>query len=140
MADEKPNLESETTNPDPEASPQPAAPRTFHDHIQATKEEIEEEYRKKGFNFPEAPLQAEEEAQFRVSRSWVEDRWGDEYPCPVCGNIEWTLSPVRPVPGANLLGFYVSCRYCGNAMQVIPGHAALDEPKRPTSRPDSDPR
>lgn len=68
------------------------------------------------------------EAPFLAARTWLRERWGEYYECPVCENVEWTVSGVGPaLRPSGFLTFSVTCGYCGNTMQVVPGYAEQEE-------------
>lgn len=72
------------------------------------------------------------EAQFVAAQDWLVERWGAHYPCPVCQNVEWVVSEIgQAVRPAGFLSFTVTCAYCANTMQVVPGRAYLAEPVHP---------
>lgn len=80
-------------------------------------------------NFPTVVERAQAEAPFVAARKWLEARWGAHFACPVCSNVSWTVSEVGPADKpAGFLAFAVTCGYCGNTMQVVPGQAYLDAP------------
>jgi hypothetical protein len=109
-----------------------AFPRNFRGYIASIQEELEAEYGDDADGFESVADRAETEAQFIAAQNWLVERWGEHYPCPVCQNVEWTVSGVgmalRP---AGFLNFYVTCGYCGNTMQVVPGRAEQQAPHRP---------
>lgn len=63
-----------------------------------------------------------EEALVAAAIDWLEDRWGDQQPCPYCGNKEWTVG--RPFTAALISGaaftphFPVTCNQCGNTALI----------------------
>jgi len=71
----------------------------------------------------------ESEGPFLAARAWLRERWGEYYECPVCKNVEWTVSSIGPaVRPSGFLSFTVTCGYCGNSMQVVPGYAEMTKP------------
>ena len=87
-------------------------------------------YENKGVPKSEIPEQAEAQAQYVVANDWLIEKWGTHHDCRECGNIEWTVSTVFPAIPSGFFSFLVTCRFCGNTLQLIPGHADLDEPHR----------
>lgn len=63
-----------------------------------------------------------EEALVAAAINWLEERWGDQQPCPYCGNKEWTVG--RPFTAALISGaaftphFPVTCNECGNTALI----------------------
>ncbi len=79
--------------------------------------------------FDTAAERLDAEASFFAAQDWLVERWGEHFPCPVCRNEEWIVSEVGPaLRPSGFLAFAVSCGYCGNTMQVVPGRAYLNEP------------
>jgi hypothetical protein len=104
----------------------------FHGYIESIQEELEAEYGDDAGAFESVAQRAEVEAQFVAARNWLVERWGERFPCPVCRNVEWTMSEVGPaLRPAGYLSFHVTCGYCGNTMQVVPGNAPMDAPRLP---------
>lgn len=107
-----------------------AFPQNFRGYITSIQEELEAEYGDDAGPFESVAQRAEIEAQFVAARNWLVERWGEHFPCPVCRNVEWTMSEVGPAPRpAGYLSFHVTCGYCGNTMQVVPGNAPMDAPR-----------
>lgn len=105
-------------------------PGTFRQRIDATQSRLEAEYRGKASDDTdkdEIKERAELDAQYAEAHNWLVAKWGERYPCPVCRNVKWTVSPVFPAYNG-FLSFQVTCRSCGNSMSVIPGHADLEAP------------
>lgn len=100
----------------------------FAQHIAEARKRRENQLRLEGQTDEVAITElAEQEAQFGEAQRWLVDHWGEEFPCPVCSNVQWVVSNV--FDGHNgFLSFYITCRYCGNSMSVIPGQADLDAP------------
>ena len=98
----------------------------FAGYIEAVQRELELE-RDDGDTRPVAL-----EARFLAAQRWLVERWGEEFPCPVCRNTVWVVSDVaggsRPT---GYLIFFVTCAYCGNTMQVVPGVAHFVAPQAP---------
>jgi hypothetical protein len=102
----------------------------FQGYIERLREILEPTYGEDSGPFQTVADRAEAEAQYYAARNWLVERWGDHSPCPICQNVEWTVSWVAPaIRPAGFLSFYVTCGYCGNAMQVVPGNAPMDAPR-----------
>jgi hypothetical protein len=101
---------------------------TFRDHIAQVRKAIEPELRAQGIPESEIPETAENQAQYVVANDWLIAKWGTHHGCAECGNVEWTVSSILPAAPSGFLSFLVTCRFCGNTLQLIPGHADLDEP------------
>jgi hypothetical protein len=122
----------EVEPPNPEISPPAAFLGDFAGYIEKVREELEAHYGDDAGQFTSVPERAEAEAPFIAARNWLVERWGEHFPCPVCKNVEWMVSGVGPAirpPG--FLSFSVTCGYCANTMQVIPGYAELQAPRLP---------
>jgi hypothetical protein len=103
----------------------------FQGYIQAVQKELEGIYGKDAGQFESVSERAELEAPIVASRTWLVERWGEQFPCPVCENVEWTLTEVSPtIRPRGFLAFSVVCGYCGNTMDVVPGYAPMDAPRR----------
>jgi predicted RNA-binding Zn-ribbon protein involved in translation (DUF1610 family) len=104
----------------------------FGGYIEQVQRELEAHHGEDSGSFPTVVERAQAEAPYFAARNWLVEKWGEHFPCPVCGNVEWTVSEVGPaVQPAAYLTFHVICGYCGNAMQVVPGQAYLDTPTIP---------
>lgn len=102
----------------------------FRGYIASIQAELEAEYGDDAGGFESVAQRAETDAQFVAARNWLVERWGERFPCPVCQNIEWTLSEVSPaVQPTGYFSFSITCGYCGNTMQVVPGNAPMDAPR-----------
>jgi hypothetical protein len=109
---------------------------SFRQHIAETQKRLEAQYRDEAEGEPDSAdieRRAEEEAQFVEAQDWLIDRWGEDFPCPVCRNTRWLVSTIVPAYN-DFLSFYVTCRYCGNAMSVVPGNTDMDAPQPPDSQ------
>jgi hypothetical protein len=103
----------------------------FGGYVEAIQAELESRYGEDAGSYESVSDRAGIEAQYVAARNWLVERWGDHFPCPVCRNEEWTVSGVGPsLRPAGFLNFHVTCGYCGNTMQVVPGNAQLDAPQR----------
>jgi hypothetical protein len=101
---------------------------SFGEHIQEARRRREVDLRNEGETDDDAiAKQSEDEAQFSEAERWLVEHWGEEFPCSACSNVQWIVSNVFPAYNG-LLSFQTTCRYCGNSMTVIPGHADLTEP------------
>lgn len=54
---------------------------------------------------------------------WVREKWGEDKPCPYCGDNHWgvdgTLLNLRPIQGGfGYLAFQVICSNCGHTVLV----------------------
>ncbi len=102
----------------------------FRGYIDRLKEQKLREIGDPG-KFEDIAERAEFEASIEAAQNWLVERWGPHYPCPVCQNVEWTVSIVLPtLRPVGFLGFHVTCAFCGNTMQVVPGKAFLSAPIR----------
>jgi hypothetical protein len=100
----------------------------FSQHIAEARKRRENQLRLEGETDEVAITErAEEEAQFLEAQRWLVDHWGEEFECPVCSNVQWLVSNIFPAYNG-FSSFQVTCRYCGNSMSVIPGHADLPAP------------
>ncbi len=104
----------------------------FGGYIERIQRELEDRYGDDAGNFETVVERAQAQAPYVAARNWLVERWGEFYPCPVCRNVEWTVSDVATATRPQgYLTFSVICGYCGNAMQVVPGFAEMDEPRLP---------
>jgi hypothetical protein len=108
----------------------------FAGYVEQIQRELEELHGEDAGDFKTVVERSQAEAPFIAARSWLEERWGNPYPCPVCQNVSWTVSEVAPAhqPSGSLT-FRLSCGYCGNTMQVVPGLALQDAPEPPRQQP-----
>jgi hypothetical protein len=113
---------------------------TFGQHVAESRKRIENQLRLDG-ETDEVALteQAEAEAQFSEAHRWLVEHWGEQFPCPVCGNVQWTVSGLFHAPNG-YLAFQVICRFCANTMSAVPAYADLEAPvlgeQLPLSGPD----
>ena len=104
----------------------------FAGYIARIQEDLETQFGDDAGQFDSVTERAEAQAPFIAAQNWLVEKWGESYPCPVCRNVEWTVSDISPtILPAGFLGFYVVCGYCANAMQVVPGYAELEAPRLP---------
>jgi len=107
----------------------------FAGFIEAMQGYLEGTYGADAGGYESVTERAAAEAPFLAAETWLVEKWGSHFPCPVCSNVFWTLSGVaagqRP---AGFLSFYATCGYCGNTMHVVPGRAEQDEPVFPTDQ------
>ena len=117
----------------PEEWPSPSDfPGNFRAYIGRIQELLEVEYEGDPGEFETVAERAAAEAQFLAAHDWLVERWGERFPCPVCRNVEWTVSQVLPAARpTGFLSFHATCGYCGNTMQVVPGRAEMDAPRLP---------
>jgi len=81
--------------------------------------------------FESVSERADFDSQYYAARNWLVERWGEQHACPICGNVEWTLSGVAPaIRPTGFLSFHATCDYCGNTVHVVPGRATKDSPRR----------
>ena len=107
----------------------------FAGYIEALQQYLETSYGGDAGEYESVAERAAAEAPFLAAQSWLAERWGTHYPCPVCSNVEWTLSGVVAGPRpAGFLSFYITCGFCGNTMHVVPGRATQDAPVYPTDQ------
>ena len=113
---------------DPRQAPLPSEFRgNFGGFIAAVQKTIEKAY--EGEDERPDPEALEADARFMAAQAWLVERWGMHYACPVCKNVEWTVSDVGPaIRPAGYLSFFVTCGWCGNTMQIVPGNAVQDAP------------
>jgi hypothetical protein len=61
--------------------------------------------------------------------AWVRQKWGEERPCPYCGDSEWEVgTPFELARGSSdavALAFPVVCSNCGNTTLINAGRAGL---------------
>lgn len=58
-------------------------------------------------------LSPEEIAQGDRVIAWLKQKWGPNWDCPYCGDVDWLVDP-RPAPGPPLRNFHaVVCQNCG---------------------------
>ena len=97
--------------------------------VERVQRDLEELHAGDSGDFPTVVERAQAEAPYVAARFWLRERWGDGFACPVCENTEWQVSEIgladRP---AGFFSFSISCAYCGNTMQVVPGQVYLDSP------------
>lgn len=102
----------------------------FGGYIAAIREILEPQLGDDPGQFETVQQRAEFEAGVIAAQNWLVERWGMHYPCPVCRNVEWTVSEIGPAfRPSGFLSFDVTCGYCGNTMQVVPGNAPMQEPR-----------
>jgi hypothetical protein len=123
----------EAASPDDLPFPSPSEYKgNFGGFIEALKELLEPGYGDDSGDFDSVADRAVAEAQFLAAQIWLVDKWGNHHPCPICSNTQWVVSGIgqalRPV---GFLNFFVTCGYCGNTMQVVPGRAHQDHPVLP---------
>lgn len=101
----------------------------FAGYIEQVQRELETLHGDDAGEFENVVERSQSEAPLVAARNWLEERWGHRYPCPVCGNILWTISEVAPSmqPGG-FLSFSITCGFCGNTLHVVPGQALQDSP------------
>lgn len=118
------------------ASPSPSEFRgNFAGFIDALQQYLEAEYGNDAGGYESVAVRAAAEAPFLAAQTWLVERWGSHFACPVCRNVEWTLSGVAAGPRpTGFLSFYATCGYCGNTMHVVPGRAEQDAPVYPTDQ------
>jgi len=121
---------------EPNPMPSPSEFRgNFAGFIEALQQHLEDAYGGDAGEFESVSERANSEAQFFAAQMWLVEKWGPRYACPVCGNVEWTVSGVAAGPRpAGFLSFYITCGYCGNTMHVVPGRAEQDKPVHPTEQ------
>ncbi|MGC1166623.1 MAG: hypothetical protein WA862_10995 [Solirubrobacterales bacterium] len=103
----------------------------FGGFIEVVRKDLEEQYGDDAGQFESVAQRAEAQAPIVAAQGWLIERWGDHFPCPVCENVEWTVSEVGPAfRPTGYLSFHVTCGYCGNTMQVVPGIVSLEAPRR----------
>lgn len=99
----------------------------FGGYIEQVQRELEDFHGQDAGEFQNVVERSQAEAPVVAARNWLEERWGDRYPCPVCSNVLWTISEVGPsVQPSGFLSFSVTCGFCGNTLQVVPGQALQD--------------
>jgi hypothetical protein len=63
--------------------------------------------------------------------AWIRQKWGEERPCPYCGDSMWEVGMpfelAQAPSGAMALAFPVICSNCGNTTLVNAGRAGLVE-------------
>jgi len=121
---------------DPSSLPSPSEFRgNFAGYIEALQHYLEAAYGGDAGEYESVVDRAAAEARFIAAQTWLVERWGNHYQCPVCGNVGWVLSDVALGPRpAGFLSFYVTCGFCGNTMHVVPGRAEQDTPIFPTNQ------
>jgi hypothetical protein len=118
--------------------PSPAEyPGDFGGFIEEIKRRLRESHGEDAGLFDTVEERVENEGPFLAARTWLTERWGEYYECPVCKNVEWTVSSIGPaIRPSGFLSFAVTCGYCGNSMQVVPGYAEMENPHfAPSERP-----
>lgn len=102
----------------------------FGAYIEQVQKDLEAFFGDDADAFETVAERAEARAPFIAAQMWLVERWGEHYPCPVCRNVQWTITEIHPseVPPERMWTFYVACGYCGNAMRCIPGYAEQNEP------------
>ena len=104
----------------------------FHGYIAHIQQDLEAQFGDDAGDFDSVPERAQREAEFIAARNWLVERWGSHFPCPVCRNVQWVVSEVGPaLRPAGFFSFHVTCGYCANSMQVVPGRASQNTPERP---------
>jgi hypothetical protein len=102
----------------------------FSEYVKQVQKDLEAIFGDDPGPFATVAEHAEARAPSIAAQSWLVERWGEHYPCPVCRNVEWTVTEVaRSEISAGFLAFYVICGYCGNAMRCVPGYADLEVPR-----------
>ena len=113
-------------------SPPDSFQGNFGGYIKQIQRELETVHGSDAGDFPNVVERAQAEAPYVAARNWLFARWGDHYACSVCKNVAWAVSEVGPAERpAGFLAFAVSCGYCGNTMQVVPGQTYLEAPVSP---------
>lgn len=102
----------------------------FGKYIEQVEDDLEKHFGDDSGAFETVKERAEARAPFFAAQAWLVERWGEHFPCPVCENTQWTVTEVGPSEPAGLLGFFVVCEYCANAMRVVPGYASREAPYR----------
>ncbi len=121
---------------EPNPFPSPTEFRgNFSGYIEAIEQHLESTYEGDAGEHDSVAHRAASEAPILAAQTWLVERWGTHYPCPVCSNVEWGLSGVAAGPRpAGYFGFYITCGYCGNTMHVVPGLAQQEDPTYATEQ------
>jgi hypothetical protein len=68
------------------------------------------------------PRSVELEEQTEAAIAWIRAKWGDDKPCPWCGNDTYYVTPPEPlaVPDGGQTVPYISviCRNCGQVARI----------------------
>lgn len=101
----------------------------FGGYVEQVEKDLENHFGDDPGVFETVQERAEARAPFFAAQAWLVERWGEHYPCPACQNIEWMVSEIGPASRpAGFLSFVVTCGYCGNTMEVVPGRAVQSAP------------
>lgn len=71
----------------------------------------------------EIEILAEREARLE----WIRERWVADRPCTICGNRSWLVSDPADI-GPQVVGYPITCRFCGNTHLMEPNLVDLEEP------------
>jgi hypothetical protein len=66
---------------------------------------------------------------------WLSEKWGEERPCPYCGNVVWNVDPTpigieRFARQGLIPAFLVACTNCGQSAYVLAEALGVQPPEK----------